>query len=42
MAFRILVSSSLLSWTSAAPAFSSRYLTRLVPGMGMKSIVPAR
>lgn len=30
-------SSSLLSFTSTALAFSSRYLTRFVPGIGMKS-----
>jgi hypothetical protein len=37
IAFRIPCSSSLLSWTSTAFAFSSRYLTLFVPGMGMKS-----
>jgi hypothetical protein len=37
MAFRISDSSSLLNLTSAAATFSSKYLMRFVPGMGMKS-----
>jgi hypothetical protein len=37
MALRIFASSSLLSLTSAAAPFSSKYFVLLVPGMGMKS-----
>ena len=37
IALRISDSSSLLSFTSLAATFSSRYLMRFVPGMGIKS-----